>query len=359
MIKTRCACGAKYAFEDAAAGKRAKCKRCGALFNVGPGDPDEVVELAPPPLVDGGYAVAALPAEPAGPPAVRSWQGSDEIAEAARLRAGHGRDVELDFDERPPTSYGSSLIWALAFPTTMNNVIMFVVALAMMLIANVLLAFAPLIGYFGQLILTGWFCSFRFQIIADAANGEEELPSIVGAEGAWEDIALPLLRWLGSWAVVLAPAAVFLLIYPPTTLLNGPPPTSIVALFQLGGASFGGLTALLLLGLICWPMVALCVALGGFATFARADLMFTTALRTLPAYALTVLAVLLFDAIPFGALYLAVQPGAGGGMATRLNSELAARSLYTCCDVYGEIVSAKLIGLYYHHFKRRFAWSWG
>jgi len=38
---------------------------------------------------------------------------------------------------------------------------------------------------------------------------------------------------------------------------------------------------------------------------------------------------------------------------------LALRAALVPIEVYFTIVAMRTVGLYYHHFKERFAWSWG
>jgi hypothetical protein len=86
------------------------------------------------------------------------------------------------------------------------------------------------------------------------------------------------------------------------------------------------------------------VAIGGFATLRRVDLIFATMIKTFPIYLLTV-------AIVFGTAFIvpALEDLPGG---------LIGRVLVIGISLYGEIIALRAIGLYYHHFKHRFAWSW-
>ncbi len=106
-------------------------------------------------------------------------------------------------------------------------------------------------------------------------------------------------------------------------------------------------------GMFFWPIVLLCVALGGFSTLRRMDLIVQTVFRTLPAYLITV-------AMVFGteALKQALAR-TGTGIGAIAGGVLLLSFLSTGIAIYFEIIAVQLIGLYYHHFKDRFAWSWG
>ena len=93
-------------------------------------------------------------------------------------------------------------------------------------------------------------------------------------------------------------------------------------------------------------MIILCIALGGFETVCRLDLIATTLIRTFPVYVLTLL-------LMFGAAVLEKTLTAStAGVSMRFVISIGV-------TVYFDIVLMRLIGLYYHHFKDRFAWSWG
>jgi len=100
------------------------------------------------------------------------------------------------------------------------------------------------------------------------------------------------------------------------------------------------------------------VALGGFATLYRLDLIVLTIIKTLPIYLFTV-------ALMFGAVFIeekllvAVSGGPQRPMSGTAGGILALHVLSRGLDIYLNIVLMRLIGLYYHHFKDRFAWSWG
>jgi hypothetical protein len=83
--------------------------------------------------------------------------------------------------------------------------------------------------------------------------------------------------------------------------------------------------------------------------------MLKTILQTLPGYVLTVILVyftfvllpMLFDALTFSDAEIFSAPWLTGFV------------LSTGVEAYATIVAMLVTGLYYHHFKARFAWSWG
>jgi hypothetical protein len=109
-------------------------------------------------------------------------------------------------------------------------------------------------------------------------------------------------------------------------------------------AKAGVLAVLLLLGLFLWPMTVLCFALGGVSCLGRLDLLVVTIAKTLPVYLLTVLLVNGVDLIV--TFFTPDGPFSGPTF------------LHRVVQVYADIFAMRVIGLYYAHFKRRFAWSW-
>jgi hypothetical protein len=50
----------------------------------------------------------------------------------------------------------------------------------------------------------------------------------------------------------------------------------------------------------------------------------------------------------------------GGEEELRISAAvLGVGALLVVLEVYANIFTMRVIGLYYHHFKERFAWSWG
>ncbi|UCE60302.1 MAG: hypothetical protein JSU63_00860, partial [Phycisphaerales bacterium] len=204
-------------------------------------------------------------------------------------------------------------------------------------------------------------------IVASAASGDSELPDVNVSSDLVEDLIRPLFAWIGSWAVVFFPATAYLIAAWHMGWLPG------INWMQaaLGGAgsfwqwfSTGDLLLIILvcLGMAAWPITVLCIALGGFTEVYRVDLILLTIIRTFPAYLLTLalmgLAILVLVGLEnLTANRLTPTPGAGPGPS--LGSAIGMGILSTGVRVYLDIVLMRLIGLYYHHFKDRFAMSWG
>ena len=101
-------------------------------------------------------------------------------------------------------------------------------------------------------------------------------------------------------------------------------------------------------------MLLLVIAIGGFSSVWRIDLIVQTIVRTFLPY----LAVcLLFGgawALEYKGQELIVRVTGGALRGFWLTTVLSA-----LVSAYFGIVGMWIVGLYYHHFKSRFAWSWG
>jgi hypothetical protein len=368
VAKARCACGAKYRFPDASIGKRAKCKECGAVFVL---QPHDEVDLAPIPLADeppveDEVAVAAREVEapvepiqgevfvPTGSPAAVLSSGSGLAAAPAGAAVGR--------------TFASDVLWTFLFLASPSSLITFVCLWLAMSLAP-LVSCVPLIGLFLWLAVLGWYCAYLFEVLSVAAAGETDLPELRSPTAAI-DLIDGLFKWIGSWVFVFIPAILYIIVTWSRTGLGG---WNLVPYLTDGLAGVlagtGPMTpvfyVLVYLGIGFWPMVVLCVALGGFASLQRLDLILWTILKTLPVYLLTL-------GLMLGAVFL--QQGltnlAGGSLAAQtrtgaaspvqlLGGAMLLGVLITGIEIYLDIVLMRLIGLYYHHFKERFAFSWG
>ena len=272
-----------------------------------------------------------------------------------------GKALRIQTDGEPITgpapsisAYVKDCMWSLAFVADLGSLLsyIFIAILAMLLVP---LTAVPVVGgriscfrLLGVIIVCGYLCAYMFNVVLGAANGEKELPKITLTGGWWDDIFAPFFKYIATWIVALTPAIVY------GVWLGG----SAFASLASGGSAFSDLQIiifqfLLWLGVVAWPFAMLAVAVGGFDAFMRPDLIVYTIFRTLVPYILTCV----MTALAFGSSYaieilLATRLGAGGNL-------MVAQAIGWIVSVYFWIVAMRVIGLYYHHFKKLFAWSWG
>lgn len=274
-------------------------------------------------------------------------------------------------------AYGSGMLWSLAWPSSGTNVAAFVFLVILMCGAEIALPLflgaigagsrAVISNYMillgGALVLVhlaiyGLYAAYLFGTIEAAAGNEEENPAITIIGSFVDDILDPLAHYLFATLVAFLPLSLF--------LLNTRPHLALTLLFSspfqkvalLAGAS-PIVLCLFFLGRFLWPMIALCVALGGFSVVLRPKLLLITLRDTIGAY----LAVaLLFN------VQLLVGHWAGtyveqllgpNNLTPVLPYELMLTVIILALTIYLEVFAMRCIGLYYHYNKSRFAWNWG
>ncbi|MDY6913738.1 MAG: hypothetical protein SVT52_04695 [Planctomycetota bacterium] len=303
-------CGKSVSAPDSAAGKKARCPFCQAVQNVPPPvHPPAAPEAAPPETI------------PKQVPAVAT--------DSTAPKRGFWPDTILSF--------------TICFRGAGAFIFGFVVIMHIM---QSVLGFAGGLGFIGQLIITGWLCSLYLNIILETCAGQDDLPDFGMTDGPWEDIIRPLLLFLGGSLVVLLPMLVWMV----TCLSCG----------GIGGAGADAVVrrVLLVLGLFMWPMTILTIAIHGFSTRAiRHDVQLRTIAKAFPQYLM---------------LWLLLIVVAAGGWAsinatTVIAKKLGVHSIAATILVLGvgtaifqgyfAIVTMRIIGLYYRHYKQHFAWE--
>ncbi len=209
------------------------------------------------------------------------------------------------------------------------------------------LSYALFFGFLGKFIIQGWICAYLFSVVLHCANGEKDLPDISLTGGWVDDIIAPFFKFVGTWAIVLLPAALFGLSLVPSLggMFSG---TSAIS-----DKMIAALCGLVALGIFLWPFAVLIVALGGFGCFFRPDLILYTIIRTFIPYLITfILTAMAFSSTVVVEFFLRRLAPTFAGM-------LASEAVGIVVSLYVWIVAMRFIGLYYYHFKPRFAWSWG
>lgn len=352
MPSCTCVCGARFRFAEESIGKKAKCKKCGVVFTL------EVSDAGLIPLADDGTIPLAKD-EPTGtstiPPggtALDEPRGAP-VVEGSLPTPPPGfvpPTVIIEKPERERT-YTGDLLGSLVYMFRWDSLLTFLFVWFVVALAGIVLPFCGCAGLVGLLVVTGWYCAFRFAVVRQGAGDEPGLPEVAWSDGWFEGGVVPFFSWIASWLIVLIPAVVglgleigFGRIDPVgvARMLTGDVSTMVVDAVDNDSYMFlGGLV----LGLFMWPIIILCFALGGVASLGRLDLIVETVFKTFPVYLLTVLIIYVTIAIkPSGDL---LGPG------------FVNQALVIGLGMYLELVALRAVGLYYHHHKDKFAWSWG
>jgi len=347
-ISCRCRCGASIRLPDSAVGKKARCRTCGHVFVV-PGD-------RPPSSAGAVRQVPPVPEAPVATPVrsrlLRIQRAASTVrtsTDDARSREGGESDSlpgtpDDDADWMGPTeeSFWRDAAWAFGFFLDPGNLITLIV-LVLVQLAMRALAFIPFAGFFvfgGQCVLGAWLCAFYFNIIAEAARGEHELPNL-WSSAFWEDMFLPALRFVGTGLLVQVPAAAAYVV----SVAYGWVPTEVVWLLAALGTFF-------------WPVFLLGAAIGECLPILAAPKLVLTVIRTFVPYLAVALLVGVAAALP-----VLFRTGVARLVMARMTTAPPSASLLAATGLLGEAISAyswivamQLIGLYYRHFKRRFPW---
>lgn len=355
-------CNARFRLPPGAEGRKVRCTKCGHVSQVPAKDEDAgPIPLAGEP--DDFFAEAAAAAARSREPApgsqsvVHDPAASDpRVLEEAEemVRAGRVSDLRA-----PGRGFWADAGWSFLFVTTPNNAVTFIILWAMLGVRTLVLL-VPCVGLIVYMILTGYVWSFLLNCVGEAASGEDDLPALRFTEGVWEDMILPILKFLGVSFLLAVPPMTFLFfalklqsqglanvlatMFSPISSVGGSGVAVVVPFFLLCAAS-----------LLLWPIAILVVAIGGITDLARVDLIVRTVIRTFVPY----LAIFLLVAVAFGmkvGIALLVSHASSSG-SIQVNS-LVVHVLMLGVQIYFDIVTMRIIGLYYRHFKDRFAWSW-
>lgn len=323
MLVTKCTCGAEYNVPESLAGRRVKCRKCG-----------EPIAVPPPP---DGSVIAATGVFVELPNAVDesqrpSWVSSliDEIE----------NPDENDGPSTPEWSaVGSRTYWTdcgdgLLFIADMSNLFNFLM-IAAAAAFEPLLVYAGPFGLPGIIVVRGWICAFLFNVVVEAAAGEPDLPNLALVEGMVEDVLRPLLGFVATCLVVLAPALAYshFAARPLLALIDSHDPIFVL---------------LLCIGAFYWPLVLMVVAIGSVTDLVRVDRLIVTVFRTFVPYAGLVLLIAgAVGPLLFSTAYLR---GASHPIALAMVMEVLL--------LYVGVVACRAVGLFYFHFRDRFAWSW-
>lgn len=368
-MKLTCACGASYRVPEKHVGKKVRCKRCSTVL---------VVAAPAPNYTDGLEVLAAGAAieRPATPPEVESQPHADEPVHEEHRRkpvrvigAGTAGGVSKGSEAARPVggirAYLADVARSFYLPLQVGNLVTIgIVSLA--LLSPLLMVFG---GCFGVLLapviwLLAWayFAAFMLTVVQDAAAGNEELTQPDLLDGFFSGVFRPAFLYLSGWVVSQAPTISLVTIRSlsgawdlrsmhvdfsnPYWVLNAGLPRGDVVLYLV----------LYLLGQFLFPMILLVFAVGGGVYgVVRVDLIARTILRTLPGYCIVTVCVYASQFISLTALLAKMALPSPPSRAQLIGLALLSMGLY----VYASMVTMRAVGLYYHHFKKRFAWSWG
>jgi len=347
MITAKChSCGGAFRLDDSLAGRRAKCKRCGAVFTIPDNDPfdagdDGLLKIAGedddnrpvPPAVSAADPNAPQTSPEDAPFVLNHAADPEQRAQAWRSE----RDVVTD----PTRSFWADAGIAFIVPFRGSGIILFFFVVFFMVV-SAFLDLAGCIGLLGQIIIGGWLCAYYFLVIQSTCTGEDHLPPFE-IEGGFDGIVRPIVAYWGALAWAGLPFLAWSWIMYEYDVFPGNGDRMVW---------FG----LMALAIFIWPMTILSVAINGFTMdVLRYDKQLVSIGRSLLPYAaifvmLVALTFLTVITAGFGSFVGFLVSGASMGtyFAIRLGLIILA--------AYVDLTTMRLIGLFYRHNKRRFAW---
>lgn len=353
-------CEAAYRVAESSIGRKTRCKKCENTFCIAAPDDGYQIRLeGEGAIFDPSAHREALPVDgPADAVAMNLARVDPEIPPATGSTFA------------PIPAYLAAVAKSGLFPLQFGNLITFVFACGCMALQQ-FLEFASLGGMMcllvvALIIVNGWYMSFLFRVAHAASANDDTLPELSSDEGWLEGLVLPLLGSLLSWVVAALPflvAVIALYSYDQT----GGMETAVQCIgflvtknaliaFEpdLGGGPMLGCLAII--ALLLWPMFLLVTAIGGLPCIARLDLIAVAIARSLPAYLLMSVIATVLMLVPS---FLWELVGPEWDPASTERPPIGVFALMGCAVVYFQIVAMRAIGLYYHYFKHRMAWSWG
>lgn len=382
-IRYECTCGANIRLPVSAAGKKARCQSCKAVFTVPePGyDPDD----RPIPLEGGG---TEPPHPSADQPPVGGWladfareekrtNGASPVVvqqipsksltaeselqeaeqEAARTalprvtpRLPHEEAKAYDADRAgvvgPELPFWHDLLQSFVFFLEPANLVTFVILGVAMFVPICI----PMAGPFAYLVVSLYISAFYMAIVRDTAAGEDRLPEVIWMSSPL-DLLLPLFHFLGVTALAMVPAMIYILF---SFKGNGLGEFLVHAMRAPDMPVVRGLAAM---GILFWPAMTLAVAIGGSFRGFWPHRIILMAVNAPVAYA-AVCGILLIAAVLW---YLPSSPPVAS-MTNDLVQQFGLRVLIgmrlvsAFIGLYAMIVAMRTIGLFYRHFKHRFPW---
>jgi hypothetical protein len=326
-IELRCECGAELRLPNEAAGRRARCKHCGAVFaipeNVITTEVDEALRAEREAEVEREERLVAL-----------GGRLTPKLADEEMVTRGFWADALISFvmvrDLHNVLTFG--LMWLLH---ALANIMMFV----FVVVGLGAIAMPGLLGlfFFSYVFVAGYMCSLWLRVISETADGEDRWPG-VSLSSIWEDVVLPFLQFAGSWLAVLWPGV--------TLGVVGIAIGKAAMIWPLVVVLFAG-------GVFLWPTVVLATSLGGIRATVRLDMHLATVFQAFPAY----MAVWLMLSLAIG---LAVVRSGLVDSLLGLSSERGIFSgwfIGAGVEAYCMLVVMRQVGLFFRHFQDKIPWA--
>lgn len=266
---------------------------------------------------------------------------NESIARARR------RVAERDVIQGPKRGFWQDLAFAFVYPVASVENAVTTVVLTLFVLMAIVCRFAGGYGALGRLAVFGWLAAACMTVVEETTIGNDEMPG-VKMEGGWvEDVLIPAFKYVATYVIAMVPLFVYLMAchYQWITDRRG-----IILCMWVG------------LGIFLWPLIMLLGALGEWRILLQPHLIVLTIAQSVLPYLAIWLVLLLSQALwiasNFWWLLLAYGIDVRGWMPTLFTMEwLIFLFVSEIVLTYLTLVSMRLVGLYYLHFKQRFAFK--
>lgn len=237
----------------------------------------------------------------------------------------------------PARSFWLDLFYAFIFPfASLGNAMntLFV------LVANVVAAFSCF-GLFVEMYMAAVYMN----IVSDTASGSEEYKAASLEGGLWEAVIRPFLRYIGTGLIALSPMWAYLLLLDHNVIR----PSLFIFTLWTGA------------GIFLWPILMLLASLEILSSIFAIHRIFETIAKTILPYlaiwAMLLLAGMIMMVSLFGASVLASLGLDTGGFGASLFGVVGGRIAGEVISTYLMLVTMRLVGLYYLHYKHKFTFK--
>ncbi|HKQ48841.1 MAG TPA: hypothetical protein VJZ71_12290 [Phycisphaerae bacterium] len=388
-LRVKCKCGKVLNVSSKLADKRISCPGCQRPFTiplakfsaaVKPGLPavkpaTSSAAAQPPPIIHTAHAPALkLAPHPAPEPVIADLSGTIGLSSSGAIgeiqleglpAVSHasappavdvGDPVELSYARHssgtrtlpgrsgsdqiggPKRGFWRDLGFAFAYPfSSAGNAIQTLVLVGVL--------FASQFICIISLLVQAYVIAIYMNVISDTAAGHDDLKAAPLEDGFLDGLVKPWFYFVGSFLIAMSPGIAY------GALVSTNAIASDTILFGIWAA----------LGAFLWPIIVLLLSLSSWSLLLRPDLILATIFRTIGPY-LAIWAALLVT------LGLRLLSSSGQQILTHFgmrSSDFLGASfgiiggaiIALAIDLYFTLVSMRMVGLYYLHFKHRFAFK--
>ncbi len=205
----------------------------------------------------------------------------------------------------------------------------------------------PCLGLLVGGLLMCWIMSVFLNVISETGRGSDDLPTDTFSGGMYDSFLAPALNFIGAFALVLAPWVALII-----TGYLGLLPKFFLQLAPVWMSA----------GIFLFPMSLMLFAFEAPSVLLRPQLVISTIASTflpyLAIWGLLLIVSAIWSVVFASNLIVSYLPGLSGlnTLATYFNSPVGA-VLALFFEIYVMLVAMRLVGLYYLHFKKRFAFQ--